>query len=379
TIYGGLKSVVWSDLIQGGALILCGAIVAFLGLRLIGDGSLIDGWRSFVSENADKLHMYKPWDDKDVPWVAVFIGGLWIPNLFYWGLNQFITQRTLGAKSLAEGQKGIMFAALIKLVIPFIIVMPGIMAFQLYGDEITVDDKAYPYMISQILPPWLRGVMFAALLGAVMSTFNSGINSASTIFTIDIFGKYVEKNASAKKQVLIGRIATAVIMVVACLWAPIVGSAGGVFKYIQEIWGFISPGIVAAFLVGLVVRKAPALAGKMALILSPVLYAICRVPGWLSDYSFMKKNPGFIGDEIPHPEGVLGIWVQFSKMAFLHHMMIIFLILAGVMVLITKLKSLSEPVTMPVKEGFDTKTHKMVYVWGSAIIALTTLLYIIFW
>ena len=384
TIYGGLKSVVWSDLLQGGALILGGAIVAFLGLRLIGDGSLIEGWRAFVSENADKLHMVKPWDDKDVPWVAVFIGGLWIPNLFYWGLNQFITQRTLGAKSLAEGQKGIMFAALIKLVIPFIIVLPGIMAFQLYGDEINAlggnaADKAYPYMISHILPPWLRGVMFAALLGAVMSTFNSGINSASTIFTIDLYGKYIEKKASAEKQVLIGRIATAIIMVVACLWAPIVGSAEGVFKYIQEIWGFISPGIVAAFLVGLVVRKAPALAAKAALLIGPVLYAICRVPGWLWDYSYMKQNPGFTGEKIPNPEGVLGLWVQFSKWAFLHHMMLIFLILAGVMVLITQLKPLSEPVTMPVKEGFDTKTHKMVYVWGGGIIALTTLLYIIFW
>ena len=384
TIYGGLKSVVWSDLLQGGALILGGAIGAFFGLRLIGDGSLMDGWRSFVSENADKLHMVKPWDDKDMPWVAVFIGGLWIPNLFYWGLNQFITQRILGAKSLAQGQKGIMLAALIKLVIPFIIVMPGIMAFQLYGDEINAlggntADKAYPYMISHVLPPSLRGAMFAALLGAVMSTFNSGINSASTIFTIDIYGKYIEKEATAKRQVLIGRIATAVIVVVACLWAPVVGRSAGVFKYIQEIWGFITPGIVAAFLVGLGVKKAPAAAAKAALLLGPVLYAICRVPGWLWDYSYRKQNPDFTGGEIPPPEGIIGVWVQFSKWAFLHHMMIIFLILAVVMVLIRYQKPLSEPVTMPVNEGFDTAIHKMVYVWGGLIIALTILLYIIFW
>ena len=384
TIYGGLKSVVWSDLLQGGALILGGAIGAFFGLRLIGDGSLMDGWRSFVSENADKLHMVKPWDDKDMPWVAVFIGGLWIPNLFYWGLNQFITQRILGAKSLAQGQKGIMLAALIKLVIPFIIVMPGIMAFQLYGDEINAlggntADKAYPYMISLVLPPSLRGAMFAALLGAVMSTFNSGINSASTIFTIDIYGKYIEKEATAKRQVLIGRIATAVIVVVACLWAPVVGRSAGVFKYIQEIWGFITPGIVAAFLVGLGVKKAPAAAAKAALLLGPVLYAICRVPGWLWDYSYRKQNPDFTGGEIPPPEGIIGVWVQFSKWAFLHHMMIIFLILAVVMVLIRYQKPLSEPVTMPVNEGFDTAIHKMVYVWGGLIIALTILLYIIFW
>lgn len=277
-----------------------------------------------------------------------------------------------------------MLAALIKLVIPFIIVMPGIMAFQLYGDEINAlggnaGDKAYPYMISQILPSYLRGVMFAALLGAVMSTFNSGINSASTIFTIDIYGKYINKTASAKRQVFIGRIATAIIMVVACLWAPVVGSAEGVFKYIQEIWGFITPGIVAAFLVGLVVKKAPAFAAKAALLLGPFLYAICRVPGWLWDYFYMKQHPDFIGDKIPHPQGLLQYLIQFSKWAFLHHMMIIFLVLAGVMVFITCKKPLTQPVVMPVKENFDTTKYRGVYLWGCLIIALTTLLYIIFW
>jgi len=115
TIYGGLKAVVWSDLLQGGALLLGGAIVTFLGLRLIGDGSCISGWQNFAANNSHKLHIILPWNDPDVPWVAVFIGGLWIPNIFYWGCNQFITQRTLGAKNLAEGQKGIILAAAIKL------------------------------------------------------------------------------------------------------------------------------------------------------------------------------------------------------------------------------------------------------------------------
>ncbi|KPK78066.1 MAG: sodium transporter [Phycisphaerae bacterium SM23_30] len=384
TIYGGLKSVVWSDLLQGGALILGGAIVAFLGVRLIGEGDLIEGCRIFASNNADKLHMVLPWDDPDVPWLAVFIGGLWIPNLFYWGLNQFITQRTLGARSLSEGQKGIILAALIKLLIPFIIVMPGIMAFQLYGNEINAlggnaGDKAYPFMISRILPPQLRGIMFAALLGAVMSTFNSGLNSASTIFTIDIYGKYINKTATTERQVLIGRIATAIIVVVACLWAPVVGTAEGVFKYIQEIWGFITPGIVTAFLVGLVIKKAPALSAKIALLLGPLLYALCRVPGWLWDYFYLKNHPDMEPGKIPSPEGLLGYYIDFSKWAFLHHMMIIFLILAIVMVIITRYQPLEKPVTMPVKEGFDTTVNRRVYLWGSFIIFLTAVLYIIFW
>jgi SSS family solute:Na+ symporter len=307
--------------------------------------------------NADKLHVVLPWNDPDVPWLAVFIGGLWIPNIFYWGLNQFITQRTLGAKNLAEGQKGIMLAACMKLLIPFIIVIPGIMAFQLYGSEITHGDKAYPYMISRILPPQLRGVMFAALCGAVMSTFNSGLNSASTIFTIDLYSKYVNRNATARKQVFVGRIATAVIVVVACLWAPVISGFEGVFKYIQEIWGFISPGIVAAFLVGLVVKKAPPAAAKGALLIGVPLYGFCRFSGKLVPVEAL---------------------IRFNEVAFLHHMMMVFLVLAAYMLIVTKFKPLEKPSEMPVSE-LDTTPHPQQYLMGAVVIAMTVTLYIIFW
>ena len=380
TIYGGLKAVVWSDLLQGAALLLGGAIVTFLGLRLIGEGNCISGWQNFAADNSHKLHMVLPWNDPDVPWVAVFIGGLWIPNIFYWGCNQFITQRTLGAKSLAEGQKGIILAAAIKLFIPFIIVIPGIMAFDLYGSEIqalggNAGDKAYPYLISRILPPQLRGVMFAALLGAVMSTFNSGLNSASTIFTIDIYRKYINKTMTPRHEVKIGRIATAVIVLVACLWAPIVSSAEGVFKYIQEIWGFISPGIVTVFLVGLVVRKAPAVAARTVLLLGPVLYGICRIPGWIWNFHYTSKYPD--AQEIAAPEGLLGLVNKFSTWSFLHHMALIFLALSAVMVIITMFRPLREPVVMPTSD-LDTTVHPRVYLYGGLIIAATAGLYIIF-
>ncbi|MBN1912750.1 MAG: solute:sodium symporter family transporter [Pirellulales bacterium] len=379
TIYGGLKAVVWSDLLQGGALLLGGAIVTVLGLRILGDGSLIQGWSSFVAENEGKLHTVLPWNDPDVPWLAVFIGGLWVPNLFYWGLNQFITQRTLGAKSLAEGQKGIMLAAFIKLGIPFIIVIPGIMAFQLYNDEIlalggNAGDKAYPYMISQILPPHFRGIMFAALCGAVMSTFNSGLNSASTIFTIDIYRKYVNRNASDHHQVTIGRIATTVIVVVSCLWAPVIASFEGVFAYIQEFWGFITPGIVAAFLVGLLCKKTPPVAAKVALLLNPILYGLCRAPKWIWD----ANHPAAAGQKIVPPEGFFGVVYQYSSWAFLHHAGIVFVVLAAIMLAITARRPLAEPVTLPTSE-VDTTVHPHVYLLGTLVIAATATLYIIFW
>ncbi len=368
TIYGGLKAVVWSDLLQGGGLLIGGAIVAYLGLQLLGEGSVLAGWSTFREVNADKLHVVLPWNDPDVPWLAVFVGGLWIPNIFYWGLNQFITQRTLGAKNLAEGQKGILFAACLKLLIPFIIVMPGIMAFQLYGDSIVNGDKAYPYMISQLLPPYLRGVMFAALTGAVMSSFNSGINSASTIFTLDLYKRYFRKTATPAEEVRVGRIATGVIVVVACLWAPVISGFEGVFNYIQEIWGFISPGIVAAFLVGLVLKRAPAIAGKGAMWLGVPLYALCRVPKWIIDG---------VGGAVPE-DGLLGALYAFNSWSFLHHMGLIFLILAAYMAVMTKLRPLAQPREMPVSR-LDVTPHPRQYLFGGSVIAMTALLYIVFW
>jgi len=418
TIYGGLRAVVWSDLLQGGALVLGGAICLFFGLKLLGGGellegggltggSLLDGWRTLCAnaitvdpdtgERINRLSVIRPWNDPEVPWLAVFVGGLWIPNLFYWGLNQFITQRTLGAKSLAEGQKGILLAAVLKLLIPFIIVIPGVIAFQAFGDAILdkaggdaskAGEIAYPYLITQIMPPFLRGVMLAALAGAVMSTFNSGINSASTIFTIDIYRKYIRPKADARRQVLVGRIATGVIAIFACLIAPLPGRFEGVFNYIQEIWGFISPGIVAAFLMGLLLPRAPAIAGRTALILGPLLYAASRIPKWIMEgiYNYKQETLedgtvrvistlGDGGTQVV--EGFAALYYRFCAMAFLHHMAIVFLILAGCMVILTRLRPLATPVQMPTSQ-LDTTVHPRVYVLGCVIIAMTVALYVIF-
>ena len=374
TIYGGLKSVVWADLIQGSGLLLGGAMVAVVTLLTIGNDNLFEGIKTFGAAQAGKLHTCLPWNDEDVPWLAVFIGGLWIPNIFYWGLNQFITQRTLGAKNLAEGQKGIFFAAWLKLLVPFVIVMPGIMAFHLYGTgpnpAVTNGDQAYSYLIAHLLPPYLRGAMFAALCGAVISSFNSGLNSASTILTVDLYEKYINPQASGKRILTVGRIATACVLVVACLWAPIITKFEGVFRYIQEIWGFITPGIVAAFLVGMIVKRAPAIAAKTAMILGLVLYALFRVPGWI------LKSAVEAGEVA---KGSALHWLyRFSTIAFLHHMGIIFVILAAVMVVITLRRPLLEPRTMPVSE-LDVTPHKHRYLIGGVTIAATAVLYYLFW
>ncbi len=342
TVYGGLKAVVWSDIIQGSALILGGLLVTLLGLKAIG------GWDRFYELSHDKLHTVLPWNHPEMPWVAVFVGGLWIPNIFYWGLNQFITQRTLGAKSLAEGQKGILFAAALKLFIPFIIVIPGIMAYHLYGDIIAKGDQAYPVMITKLLPAGFRGIMLAALFGAVMSSLDSVLNSSSTIFTMDIYRRYINKNATSHHLVTIGRLTTAILVIVGCLYAPMIAQFESVFQYIQMIWGFISPGIVASFIVGLISKRTPSIGATGAMILGIPLYG-----------SLLYFLP---------------------DMAFLHHMFITFTIIVIYMIIMTYVKPMEKPNALPkVNENFDLTPSPLVRTGAVAIIIATSLLYVIFY
>lgn len=227
----------------------------------------------FLSENQDKLHVVPPAADSDIPWTALLFG-IWIPKFFYWGCNQFITQRTLGSRSLAHGQNGTVLAAALKFIIPFIIVFPGIIAFQLFQSEIATGDQAYPILIKNLLPVGLRGVMLAALFGAVMSSLDSMLNSASTIFTMDIYKRHLNPKAEPGQVVKVGRYATTVFVIAGCLLAPLPERFSGVFQYIQMVWGFISPGIVAVFFFGLAFRRAPQHAAVMAMILSVPVYGL---------------------------------------------------------------------------------------------------------
>lgn len=339
TIYGGLKAVVWSDLLQGAALLLGGLLVMILGLKAVG------GLDHFLTTNQDKLHVILPADHPEIPWTALLFG-IWIPHFFYWGFNQFITQRTLGARSLKHGQNGIILAAFIKLIIPFIIVFPGIMAFQLFRSQIASGDQAYAVLIKELLPAGLRGIMFAALFGAVMSSLDSMLNSTSTIFTMDIYKKYFQKTSSSSNTVLVGRIATAIFVIIGCLLAPLPAQFSGVFKYIQMIWGFISPGIVAVFIFGLVFRKAPQSAAVTAMLLGVPVYGF-----------FLWKLP---------------------NVAFLNHMAFTFIILITVMALITLFKPLAEAVRFE-QSAIKVESSRLAKYGGILVILLTILLYIYFW
>jgi SSS family solute:Na+ symporter len=342
TTWGGLKAVAWADLFQGSALILGGVIVMVLGFNAVG------GPAEFFSSNKDKLHMILPSDNPVIPWTALVIG-LWIPNFYYWGMNQYITQRTLAAKTLREGQYGIIFAAFLKLLIPFIIVLPGIMAYQLYQDQLTNTDAAYPLLIRNLIPIGIRGFMFAAIAGAVISSLASMLNSASTIFTLDLYKRHLKREASQNQLVRIGRIMTVLFVIVGCLIAPQLGDPRflGIFTYIQEFQGFISPGILAAFVFGLLFKRAPAAAGVTALLLNTLIYAV--------------------------------LLLFFGELAFLNRMAISFAVVILVMGVITIMHPLKIPVTMPVREKFDMSTTPSVVWLGIVVIAVTMALYVIFW
>jgi SSS family solute:Na+ symporter len=259
TAYGGLKAVVWTDLIQGIMLILGGIVTTVLGLRAIG------GWDALMAEAGDKFHTVLPLRHPELPWFGVFFGGLWIANLFYWGCNQFITQRTLGARSMAHGQYGAVFAAYIKLLIPFIVVIPGIIASVLYQGELGRSDMAYPTLVERLLPPGLTGLVFAALIAAIMSSLDSMLNSAATIFTVDLYGRHLRPASSERRLIAVGRSSTVGFLLIAAAWAPALSRFERVFSYIQEFWGLITPGVAVVFLGGLFWRRATASAAVWAL------------------------------------------------------------------------------------------------------------------
>ncbi len=346
TTWGGLMACAWADLFQGSALILGGAITMILGFKAVG------GVHSFFQTNSAKLHMVLPANHSVIPWTALIIG-IWIPNFYYWGLNQFITQRALAAKSLRQGQLGIIFAAFLKLTIPFIIIFPGIMAYQLYQPQLTAPgattDAAYPLLIKNLIPFGLRGFIFAAIAGAVVSTLASMLNSGATILTIDLYKRHWKKDASQQEIVKMGRIITVLFVIIVCLIAPKLGNPKfkGIFNYIQEFQGYISPGILAAFIFGLFSKRTPPAAGITALFLCVPVYGFLQL--------------------------------KFGDIAFLNRMAISFAIIMLAMAIITIAKPLPQPKVMPVKENFDMTSTPLVPFLGTLVIIATVTLYIIFW
>ncbi|MBT4361160.1 MAG: sodium/solute symporter [Candidatus Marinimicrobia bacterium] len=277
SIWGGLSAVAWTDVIQVILLIVGGLVTSMIALNHVTpDGGVFHGLSHIYNVAGDHFHMILKKGHpsfSNLPGIAVLVGGMWVANLYYWGFNQYIIQRTFAAKSLKEAQKGIAFAAFLKLIIPLIVVIPGIVAYVMFtapqgtsvipgvGEAFSSAsgvnyDKAYPWLISQFVPSGLQGLVLAALAAAIVSSLASMLNSTSTIFTMDIYRAYINTDASDKQTVKVGRITVLVALVIAVLVAPMLGSIKEMFQYIQEYTGLVSPGVLGVFIMGLFYKKS---------------------------------------------------------------------------------------------------------------------------
>ncbi|MDO5606826.1 MAG: sodium/sugar symporter [Capnocytophaga sp.] len=302
SVWGGLSAVAWTDVIQVVLLVIGGLITTYIALdHVTPQGGAMEGLSHVYNVANDKFHMILDKNHPEfnnLPGIAVLIGGLWVANLYYWGFNQYIIQRALAAKSLAEAQKGIAFAGFLKLIVPLIVVIPGIIAsvmyFQPEGTAVIdgvreaftgengklVQDVSYPWLIKTFVPVGLKGLVVAALAAAIVSSLASMLNSTATIFAMDIYKPYIDKNSSDTKLVNVGRITTLVSLVIAVAFAGILGSIEQIFQYIQEWTGLVSPGILAVFLMGLFWKKTNSLGAIVGVLLSiPVALGLKFLPG----------------------------------------------------------------------------------------------------
>jgi SSS family solute:Na+ symporter len=315
---GGMKVIGYTDVIQVFFLILGGLVATYIALHLVAEKSgqtgLVNGFRIMTSTASDHFHMIFKKDSPNyvsLPGLSVLIGGMWITNLNYWGCNQYITQRALGA-DLKTARSGILFAAFLKLLMPVIVVLPGIGAYVLYQKGMfhagmlshtgAVDvNKAYPNLMT-LLPEGFKGIAFAALTAAIVASLAGKANSIATIFTLDIYKKAINKEADESKLVITGKVAVIVSMLLAVLMSLVIGEklmgeGKQGFNYIQEYTGFVSPGILAMFLLGFFWKRTTANAAMFAMIGGLVLSIIFKfLPmwadlSWLTPYGFFQPNP----------------------------------------------------------------------------------------
>jgi SSS family solute:Na+ symporter len=369
---GGLKAVALTDIVQVTLLVFGGLVVSYLTLSKIGgDAGIIGGFTRLTTELPEKFDMILSPDNpfyKDLPGLSVLIGGMWIANLSYWGFNQYIIQRALAAKSLAEAQKGVVFAAFLKLLMPVIIVLPGIAAV-LLAPDLQKPDQAYPTMMT-LLPVGLLGLVFAALIAAIIASTASKINSIATIFTLDIYAKLkgvqsraedagqdVSAIAGHERQlVMVGRIAATVSIILAMLTArPLLGSLDQAFQYIQEFSGFVTPGITVIFLLGLFWPRATE-AGALVGAIGSVLL------------SFVFWFPAAYGGS-----------AALNAVPFIDRMMIVFFISLALAVVVSLARPAPAENNLITMQGVSFRTTTGFNVAAVVIIAILIALYVTWW
>jgi len=372
-VFGGLKAVAVSDSINAIGLLAGGILIPIFGLMMIGDGSIMDGLSIITTEHPEKFKsMGGPTDP--VPFYTIFTG-MMLVQLFYWGTNQQIIQRALGAKNLEEGQKGLLLGSFIKILGPIIVVLPGIIAFHMFEGNLENADSAYPMLVNKVLPKAWVGFFAAVLFGAILSSFNSVLNSSVTLFGIDIYKEHINKDAEEKTVVKYGKIFGVVLAIASMFIAPLIANAGSLFDYLQEINGIYSIPILTIIVVGYLTKRVPAIAAKIGLISGCSLYIISQF--------FMQ--PYFVGTALEEAKA-MGI-IDAAELAlveaqayphFLDVMAILFTLNVVIMLIIGKIKPRETDFVQEYTQQVDIKPWKHVKVAGLIICTIVIGIYAYF-
>lgn len=355
-IFGGLKAVAVSDTVNAIGLLIGGLMIPVFGLLYIGDGSLLNGIEALYANDPTKFKAMGA-SDSAIPFSTLFTGMVLV-QLFYWGTNQAIIQRALGAKNLIEGQKGLILAAFIKILGPLIVVLPGLIAFYIFGDTLdpSQGDQSYGLLVNKVLPPALLGFFAAVLFGAILSSFNSALNSSVTLFGLDIYKQYINKEASEVQVVRAGKGFGIGLAVLSMIIAPSIANAPeGLFGYLQEINGCYSIPILTIILVGYLTQYVPPIAAKVAMAVGVILYSFSQF--------FLKGYIESNGGEYPH---------------YLHIMALIFIFNIGLMLVIGKIYPRKEAYVQQYTKQVDVTQWKPVRGMGVIITLIVISTYIIF-
>jgi SSS family solute:Na+ symporter len=346
-IFGGLKAVAVSDSINAIGLILGGILIPIFGLMAIGDGSVFGGLETLMHTEPERFDSTGN-AGQEVPFATIFTG-MMLVQLFYWGTNQQIIQRALGAKNLAEGQKGLLLASFLKILGPLILVLPGMIAYHYFKGGLASSDLAYPELVRAVLPKPFVGFFAAVLFGAILSSFNSVLNSSVTLFGIDIYNQHINKEAAEDKVVKVGKIFGICLALAAMFIAPMIANAGSLFNYLQEINGIYTIPIFTIIVIGYVTKRVPAIAAKIGIFSGSILYIISQ---------FWLKNK-FVGDALDEARAngiidpaALKLLESEAYPHYLHVMAILFVSNIIIMLVIGKI--------WPRKEAFELEyTHQV--------------------
>ena len=372
-VFGGLKAVAVSDSINAIGLMIGGIMIPIFGLMAIGDGNMFTGLDNLITSDAVRFDSTGE-PGQEVPFSTIFTG-MMLVQLFYWGTNQQIIQRALGAKNLAEGQKGLLLASFLKILGPLILVLPGMIAYHYFDGGLASSDLAYPELVRAVLPKPLIGFFAAVLFGAILSSFNSVLNSSVTLFGIDIYKQHINKEASEKTVVKYGKIFGICLALAAMFIAPLIANAGSLFNYLQEINGIYSIPIFTIIVVGYLTKRVPAIAAKIGIFSGSLLYIISQfiLKGQFVDKALESAKASGITDP-----ATLKLVEADAYPHFLHIMAILFVTNVAIMLLIGKFYPRKEAFELEYTKQVSIEPYKYVNQVGIAICVIVIGIYVYF-